>query len=227
MSQPDPSQATTGVPHVRLSQRLAGLLAEDGEGAAGMSLNRMLQRTEGRGIYLVMVFACLPFVVPVSLPGLSSIMGLIVAVLSVRLAVGKPPALPRVLGEHVMKPRTVQRILKASVRFLRFLERLVRPRRTRWLTWPSAMFLNGALMAFMALVLALPFPPIVLFTNSLPSYAIILIAVSVMEEDGVTIWLGYAAVVATLVYFGLMGGVLAPHLARWIGDLLRTMGVGS
>lgn len=214
------------MPHVPLSVRLGELL-EGGTAPAGMSLNFILQRTGGRGIYLVMIFACLPFVVPVSLPGLSTVLGLIVGVLSVRLALGKPPALPRFLGEHVLKPKTVQRILNASVKFLRFLEKMVKPRRTRWLTWPSALFLNGALMAFMALLLAVPFPPIVLFTNSLPSYAIILIAVSIMEEDGVTIWLGYVAVAATLIYFGLMGGVLVPHLVKWGRELLQTVGGGS
>jgi hypothetical protein len=192
-----------------------------------MSLNQILERTGGRGIYLVMLFACLPFVVPVSLPGFSTAMGLIVGMLSVRLAVGRPPVLPRFLGERELKPRTVQRILRASIGFLRFLERLVRPRRTRWLAWPSAMFVNGALMAFMALLLALPFPPIVLFTNSLPSYAIILIALSIMEEDGVTVWIGYGAVAATLAYFGLMGGVLLPYLLKWGNGLLQSSGGGS
>ncbi len=212
-------------PHVPLSARLSQLL-EEGNGDQGMSLNRILQRTEGRGIFLVMLFACLPFVVPVSLPGLSMAMGLIIGVLSVRLALGKPPALPRFLGERVLKPKTVQHILRASVRLLRLLEKLVRPRRTRWLGYPSALFVNGALMAFMALLLAMPFPPIVLFTNTFPSYAIILIAVSIMEEDGVTIWLGYAAVAATLVYYGFMGGVLLPYLLQWGNGLLQARGGG-
>lgn len=225
MADPVPSSALL-VSHVPLSDRLGDLLEEQAD-SQGMSLKLILERTEGRGIYLVMMFACLPFVVPVSLPGLSTVMGLIVGVLSVRLALGKPPALPRFLAQRTLKPKTVRRILKASLRFLRFLEKMVRPRRTRWLASPSAMFLNGALMAFMAFLLALPFPPIVLFTNSLPSYAIILIAVSIMEEDGVTIWLGYAAVAATLIYFGLMGGVLVPQLLKWGRDLLQSMGAGA
>jgi hypothetical protein len=89
------------------------------------------------------------------------------------------------------------------------------------------MFLNGMLMAFMALVLALPIPPVVLFTNSLPSYAIILIAISIMEEDGVTIWLGYAAVLGTLLYFGLMGGLIIPYLVKWGIQLVQMGGGGS
>jgi len=194
------------------------------DATAPVSLNLLLRRTEGRGIFLVILFACLPFVVPVSLPGLSTFMGLMVGVLSLRLALGKPPTLPRWLGERPLKPATVRRILRASVRFLCLIEKLVRPRRTRWLTSRSALLLNGSLMAFMAFVLALPFPPVVLFTNSLPSYAIILIAVSVMEEDGVTIWLGYAMVLVTLAYFGLMGGVLLPHVAGWLHQLFQLMG---
>jgi hypothetical protein len=193
----------------------------------GMSLNALLRRTDGRGIYLLIIFAALPFVVPVSLPGFSTLMGLIVGVLGLRLALGKPPGLPRFLGEHVLKPRTIQRILKASLRFLRLLEKLVRPRRTQWLTWPSAMFVNGMLMVFMAFLMALPFPPIVLFTNSLPSYAIILIAVSIMEEDGAVIWLGYAMTAITVVYFGLMGGVLVPHMVGWCRDLIQKIGIGG
>jgi len=209
--------------HTRLSLRLSGLL-EDGAGSEGMSLNLLLQRTDGRAIYLVIVFACLPFVVPVSLPGVSTVMGLIVGLLGLRMALGKPPKLPRVLGERVLQPKTVRRILKASVGFLRFLERLVRPRRTQWLTWRWAMLLNGLLIVFMAVLMALPVPPVVLFTNSLPSYAIILIAVSVMEEDGVTIWLGYSAAVVTFAYFGFMGGVVVPHLVKWISEFMQTLG---
>ena len=52
------------------------------------------------------------------------------------------------------------------------------------------------------------FPPLPPFTNSLPSYAIILIAASMMEEDGITIWVGYAVAVAAMVYLGLVAGAL-------------------
>jgi hypothetical protein len=212
--------------HIPLSKRLTMLLEGDAS-PGGMSLNDILNRTEGRGIFLVIVFACLPFVVPVSLPGFSTIMGFIVGVLAVRLALGKPPALPGFLGRHVLKPNSVRRILNASVKFLRLLEKVVKPRRTRWLNWPSAMFLNGALMTFMALLMALPVPPILPFTNSLPCYAIILIAVSIMEEDGTSIWLGYAAVLGTLLYFGLLAGKVVPEVVKWISGLLQATGAAS
>lgn len=192
-----------------------------------MSLNAMLERTEGRGIFLVIVFLCLPFVVPVSIPGMSTVLGLMVILLSVRLALGRPPSLPGFLGRRALKPATVKRILNASVKVVRLLEKLVKPRRTKWLTWPSAMWVNGWVMAFLAFLMALPLPPVVPFTNSLPSYAIILIALSIMEEDGLTIWLGYVTGVVSVVYLGFIFGGVVPHVVRWLADWGGTAGVGS
>ena len=60
----------------------------------------------------------------------------------------------------------------------------------------------------MGLLLALPFPPLPPLTNSLPCYSIILIAVSMMEEDGVTIWIAYAVSLGTVVYLGFIAGAL-------------------
>src|SRR5450759_789945 len=59
-----------------LSQSLAEILREDS--AAGLTLNRLLERTQGRGLFLVIILLCLPFIVPVSLPGLSTLMGSII-----------------------------------------------------------------------------------------------------------------------------------------------------
>ena len=50
----------------------------------------------------------------------------------------------------------------------------------------------------------LPFPPFPPFTNSLPAYSIILLAASMMEEDGVLIWVGYAMSVGTAIYLMLI-----------------------
>jgi hypothetical protein len=206
---------------VGLTQLLDGCVVSE-----GVTLNQLIVRTEGRGFFLVMVFASLPFVIPVSLPGLSTFMGLIIGVLGLRMALGKPPRLPRILGERPLKPKMAERVLKASTKFLRLLEKLVRPRRTQWLSSGAAMLMNGLLIVFMAFLLALPVPPVVLFTNSLPSYAIILLAVSIMEEDGVTIWLGYAMSLVATVYFVLIAGVIWVSLSQGFHAVMEKLGGG-
>jgi len=212
--------------HQPLSQNLVRLLEEDSS-QARLTLNRLLERTEGRGLYLVMVILCLPFVIPFSIPGLSTVMGTVIMVLALRLAWGKPPRLPKSLGERLLPLGMQQRVVAGSAKLLRFLEKLVRPRRTQWLTWPAARFGNALLIAFLALLLALPLPsPPFFFTNSFPSYAIILIAVSMMEEDGLTIWLGYVVALATVVYFGFWADLIGNHLVKWMHtfvELLRSL----
>ena len=191
--------------HEPLSQSLAQIL----EGSSsGITLNQLLERTAGRGFYLVIILLALPFIVPVSIPGFSTVLGLSVALLSLRLAFGQTPRLPRFMGERKLSPAFQKRILTGGVKFLRFVEKLVKPRRTPWMSTRPARFVNALLMTFMGLLLALPFPPLPPFTNSLPCYSIILLAVSMMEEDGVTIWIAYAVSAGTIVYLVIIAEVL-------------------
>jgi hypothetical protein len=103
---------------------------------------------------------------------------------------------------------------------LRLLETAIRPRETRWMSWPSARMGNALLMICMAFLLALPLPPIPPFTNAFPSYAIILLAASMMEEDGVLIWAGYFVSIATTVYFIIWAEVIATQLHKWMHNLM-------
>jgi hypothetical protein len=189
--------------HEPLSQRLAKILAIS-PNAPPITLNQILERTEGRGIYLVIMLLSLPFIVPVSLPGVSTVLGLTIVVIALRLAVGKPARLPKFLGERQLPPALEKKVIVGSMKFLRFIEKLVKPRKTLWLTSRYARFGHGLLLTFLGLLLALPFPPFPPFTNSLPTYAIILVAASMMEEDGLTIWFGYALAVGTVIYLGLV-----------------------
>src|SRR5262245_58266282 len=173
--------------HEPLSQSLERFLSGRNP-TAEVTLNELLERTEGRGIYLLIVVLSLPFVIPVSIPGFSTVFGAVIIILAMRMALSLPPHLPKSLGQRSLTPTTQRRLLNGSLKLLRFIEKGVRPRKTQWLTWRAARMANALLMTFMAMLLALPIPPVIPFTNSFPSYAIILVAVSMMEEDGVLIW---------------------------------------
>ena len=92
------------------------------------TLNRLLDRTGGRGIHLVIILLCLPFITPVPLPGVSTVFGAIILVLSLRQALQLPPRLPKFIGERPLRFPEQDRILQASLRFLNFVERAGRPR---------------------------------------------------------------------------------------------------
>lgn len=217
--------------HEPLSQELARILKET-PATGDVTMNYLLARTEGRGLYLLMILLCVPFVPLISPPGLSGLLGGIVFVLSLYLAAGVKPQLPRFIGARPLPsdlrqnltilladPRALdtkthpttfkQRLLRWGVKFLRFIERWSRPRRTRWMNWRLARSSNALLIALMAFLLALPLPSAPFFpTNGLPAYAIIIIAASMLEEDGVLIFFGYAMALATVVFFASIAGTV-------------------
>jgi hypothetical protein len=144
--------------------------------------------------------------------------------LALRLALRKTPRLPAKLGDRELPPKVRHAILGGGLKFLRFLEEGVRPRRTAWMTWPIARLANALIVLFMAFLLALPLPSPPFFgSNAIPSYAIILLALSMMEEDGVMIWVSYVASALACGYFVLLGGLIVKHLAGWFQLLLRLL----
>jgi hypothetical protein len=145
--------------------------------------------------------------VPVSIPGLSTVMGCIISLLVLGIFLGRKVHFPRFLGERVFPPAIQRRILGGSIAFLRGVERIVRPRRTQWLGWRPVEMFNSLVLLTLALLLALPLPsPPFFFTNTFPGCAIIIVAASMMEEDGLLIWAGYAAAIGNGIFFALIGG---------------------
>jgi hypothetical protein len=208
------------VTHPPLSEDIRQVLT-NAPGALPMTLNELMQRTHGRGIFLVIILLSLPFIAPIGLAGLSNVLGCVIMLLALRLALGLPPRLPRFMGDRPLPTQRLEKIARGSVKFLQVIEKWVRPRQTEWMTWTSARRGNALLLAFMAFLLALPIPPLILFSNTLPSYAIILLAASMMEEDGVLIWFGYAMSLATVIYLAVVADAIVRFFAKHFDRILH------
>src|SRR5437868_12708257 len=89
--------ATSTLAYEPLSRHLARVL-EGGDDV--LTANQLIERTEGRGIYFVLIILCLPFVAWISVPGLSTVAGLIIGLLALRMALGGRPRLPSRLGDR-------------------------------------------------------------------------------------------------------------------------------
>lgn len=200
-----------------LSERLSAILGGSAEGGE-ITINQLLAHTDGRGVYLVIIVLSVPFISPIPLIGLSSILGPVIAFLALRLALGRSAWVPRSVGERALPPGLRQFISGGGVRALRWIERFVRPRRNAWMDWPATRIAHGSLLALMALLLALPLP--IPFTNSLPTLTVIVMAASMMEADGVTVFVGYALGLATLAYFALSAEAIIVALGKVL-DLLH------
>ncbi len=77
---------------------------------------------------------------------------------------------------------------------------------------PAGRVTANDLLILLALGLALPLP--IPLTNALPAPAIVLIAVSMMEEDGGAIFSGYLMTLVTVAYFLFCAGAIRSIFLR-------------
>lgn len=205
------------VVHPPLSVRLTEILGEHER--ESLSLNELLAETEGRGIYLVMILLNLPFLTPIPVPGLSPVLGSVLLFIGLQIVGRRRPKLPNFLGERRLPAPKMRKILAASIRLLRFLERWVKPRKSDWMTCRTSCILHGSVLSLMAVMLLLPIPPVVPASNMLPGYSIILVAASMMEEDGVMIFAGYLVAAITVVYFTFAASMITDGVLKMIDKI--------
>lgn len=172
-------------------------------------LSELVEVLHGRGYRLLVVLVCLPFLTPIPFPGLSTPIGLVIAFIGLRLALGQKPHLPRRLMEKELPPRVLLKVLRASSRLVTAFERLSKPRLQVFYRHAAFQCLGGALIALCGLKLLLPVP--VPMSNFFPGAAAALLAAGSFEEDGLVFLAGMGMFAASLVYFGLLafGGAAA------------------
>lgn len=183
--------------HQPLSQSLEAILVTTDDQSAH-TLNELVERTEGRGIYLFLILISLPFITPVPLPGFSLVVGMIILSSGLRMALGLPPKLPLFIGKKTITVERQRKIVAASVKWVKRIEKMVKPRGRDWIANAVASRANGLLICFLGFLLVLPLPFV--FTNSLPGLAVIFVCVSMMEEDAMLIWVGYFLAVCSVIY---------------------------
>lgn len=147
---------------------------------------------------LLFVFA-VPNVLPVP-PGTSAILGAPLVFLAAQLAFGRRPWLPAVIARRTMTRADFAAVVRRIVPWLERAERLLRPR-AMGLTQPPMEYLIGLVCLLLAVVLVLPVP----LGNMLPALAISLLALGILERDGLWVLTGLAtSVVAAIVASGVV-----------------------
>jgi hypothetical protein len=186
------------LPEQKLSDHLQALkkIAEP------LTIQILLDRVEDRGVLLLIILLNLPFCLPIPLPGLSIPFGITLMLLSFRLGTGFPKKFPSSIGNREIPPKLLHTLLDKSLWLSEKAETWVRPR-LLFLFHHSALYRLHAFMIFiLALLLALPLP--IPSTNFAPAAAILLLAMGLIERDGIILLLGYLAALLGIAYFGFL-----------------------
>ena len=148
-----------------------------------ISLASVIDRLEERSFGLVALLLALIALVP----GLSSVIGMLLTIPAVQMMLNRPgPVLPRFIANRSVQTRRLAVLIGKLLPTLRFVETLIRPR------WPTPFRATkravGTIIFLLSLTLMAPIP----LSHIIPSGAIILVALSYLEEDGVMLSIAIA-----------------------------------
>jgi len=177
----------------RTSQLLRDFLASHSE--PRISLGALRDALGDRGFGVLLFIFALPNLVPVNIPLLSAVLGLPLVLLAAQLSYGRhKPWFPDWLTAQSFPRQGFSNVVLRALPFLERTERLLRPRLTMLLSWTGERVIGVAIL-ILALVLTLPIP----FANWLPACAISIIALAILEKDGLAVLVGIAVGVASLL----------------------------
>jgi hypothetical protein len=148
---------------------------------------------------MVCLVFSIPFLLPVPLPGLSTVFGLVIGFAGSQILLGKDPWVPQSWRKRQISTHIVARILELLGKILLRTETIIKPRLRFFARHPGFVKFNGAVISFLAILLGLPMPP---GFNFPPALAIIVLAIGSIERDGVLIIIGYSLAILNIVFFG-------------------------
>jgi hypothetical protein len=197
---------------VKFSREIQTLLA-DCTGQP-LSCNTLLKRSGEHGFGLMITLLTLPFLIPVPLVGISTLLNLASFLLGIQLGLGfHQPWLPKCITRLHLSPAVTSGLIKNLDWLLHPLERLVQPRLQGLARNGLSRRLIGFCVAWCAALSALPLP--IPFTNKVPALATLFLTVGMLEFDGILICFGYASVVLTTVLFAVLGNIIWEMLGSW------------
>lgn len=219
---PSMSSLAATEPSERLSDALERLLRE--ANGQPMRIRDMVEALQGRGLQMVIILLCLPFLAPVTIPGISIPFGFAIMLSGFRIAFGHRPWLPGFILNRSLSYPSLERMVNYGCQVHRKIERIVRPRMSAVLEAPGMTMVTGFTIALAGFLLSLPIPPPFPLTNTIPGFAIIFLSLGSMERDGRTILWGYALTALATAYvaaIAVVGQAGAVQLWKFLSGLFQ------
>jgi hypothetical protein len=177
----------------------------------GITLSELIHRVGNDGLLLLTALLTLVFLIPVSIPGVSTVFGAAILLIGFARLLRRELWLPAKMRHKTIGTKKLRPVLRKALPWLQKIERVSRPNRIRWLVSEGTVArMNDASIILGAVLLMMPFGMIP-FSNTFPAVALLFLAIGLLQRDGVCVLLGYISNVVTIGYFALLitGGGLA------------------
>ncbi len=170
-----------------------------------LTFGELIEALGQRGYGALIVLLALPNLLPFWVPFLSPLVGVPMFIICAQLAFGRTtPRLPDIVARRSMRGAALLGMIQKASPWLRRVERFVKPRPS-FLTTRTGERLVGAWCMVLAAIVVLPTP----LTNGPPALACLIMALGMLEEDGVVILAGAA--------FGLLAAAFSLSVVGSLG----------
>jgi hypothetical protein len=206
-------------------KRLSVALAETANAVRGhvVTLRELLGHVGEQGMLVFCAILAAPFLLPVSLPFMSTALGPPMLFIGIAVILNRVPWLPDRLLDHALPSGTVQHVLQRLSDWAARVEHLVRPRLPGLTASAAVNVMHGIALVLCVILLMAPLPFVPL-ANTLPGVGIMALALGMAERDGVVILFGYLLTLVSAAYIGTLMAlvIMAGMHAGAALDLLRS-----
>lgn len=151
-----------------------------------VSVGELMEVLHERGFGILLIIFVLPNCIPIPAPGLVSLTALPLLLLSAQMMYGADhPWLPSWLNRRTIKRGLLALIVSRASPVMRKIEKLLRPR-VSFASSETGEKIVGALCFLFSLCILIPLP----WTNFVPGYGVLLLALGLLSRDGVVMLLG-------------------------------------
>lgn len=192
-------------PKRKLSEILADMAADTSR--ERVSIADLVRAMDGRAFGALLLVFAFPNALP-AIPGTSGILGLPLLFLAAQMTLGRPPWLPRFISLRGMARSDFANLVDRVTPWLERADKLTASRLHLLVDGPAER-LVGLICLILATVLVLPVP----FGNMLPGLAICMVALGVLERDG--LWVVIGTVTGALALVVAWGVIYAMAMGAW------------
>jgi len=199
-------------------------LIEEKKDTENVSLGEINEYLAERGFAILMILFSFPTAIPFPTPpGFTTLLGLPLLIFSAQMLFGmSKPFLPKWISSRTIKTSHLIFAVEKTAKYFRKLETLLKP---RWLCFSSVA--GEKIIALIALLCAISIALPIVFGNAVPSAGIFIMALGLLDKDGIVIFIGIivsiiglciASIVAyTIVYTFFYGAKMLS--GSFLGDV--------
>jgi hypothetical protein len=181
-----------------MSSRLIKAL-DDIKSLHEITLGNIADKTKEEALLIISLVSILPFMQPIPIPGLSTLLGLIVLLQGFSLIFYQKPILTPKMRDVIIAKRKFEIIYKAALRITKITSRLSAYKHPV-VKHRIVHIMSGIAIIISSAFLSLPLP--IPFSNLIPALSIFMICIGLLEEDVVLVLTGYG-VTASILWMSL------------------------